>query len=99
MIQIWKGKILVSDIERDYFKQILSLGFTDSFRILNPKSNEYSWWDYRMAGFRRNLGMRIDHILVSKSLLPDLIHSYIDKEPRKLERPSDHTPVISEFKD
>ncbi len=52
-----------------------------------------------MAGFRRNLGMRIDHILVSKSLLPDLIHSYIDKEPRKLERPSDHTPVISEFKD
>jgi len=95
----WSGKNLVSDEERTYFHKILNIGFNDSFRILNPKSNEYSWWDYRMAGFRRNLGMRIDHILVSNTLLHNLSHSYIDKEPRKLERPSDHTPVISEFTD
>ena len=95
----WVGQILVSEEERHYFNKILDIGFEDSFRILNPDSNDYSWWDYRMAGFRRNLGMRIDHILISKSLITNLSHSYIDKEPRKLERPSDHAPVVSEFTD
>ena len=65
---------------------------------LNPDDQLYSWWDYRMAGYRRNLGMRIDHILSSESLRKNLFTSYIDEEPRKLERPSDHTPVITEFK-
>ena len=94
----WIGKILVSPKERDYFKKILSNGFIDSFRSLNPDDQLYSWWDYRMAGYRRNLGMRIDHILSSESLRKNLFTSYIDEEPRKLERPSDHTPVITEFK-
>ena len=94
----WIGKILVSPKERDYFNKIIKNGFIDSFRNLNPNDQLYSWWDYRMAGYRRNLGMRIDHILSSNSLRKNLFKSYIDEGPRKLERPSDHTPVITEFK-
>ena len=96
--EIWSGQNLVSKEERDYFIKILNTGFIDSFRLLNPKSEEYSWWDYRMAGFRRNLGMRIDHILVSSEIITKVTESYIDKRPRKLERPSDHTPVVTELK-
>tara|TARA_B100000035_G_scaffold24868_1_gene19502 strand:- start:9477 stop:10256 length:780 start_codon:yes stop_codon:yes gene_type:complete len=94
----WIGKILVSPKERNYFNKILKSGFIDSFRYFNPNDQLYSWWDYRMAGYRRNLGMRIDHILSSESLRNNLFKSYIDEGPRKLERPSDHTPVITEFK-
>jgi exodeoxyribonuclease-3 len=94
----WIGKVLVSSKERDYFNKIINNGFIDSFRYLNPDDQLYSWWDYRMAGYRRNLGMRIDHILSSNSLSENLFKSYIDEGPRKLERPSDHTPVITEFK-
>lgn len=93
----WIGQILVSPEERKAFNSILKIGFHDSYRKINPDTQEYSWWDYRMAGFRRNLGMRIDHILVSTKLIPNTKRSYIDKEPRKLERPSDHTPVIAEL--
>ena len=92
----WKGKNLVSEIERDYFNKILSLGFTDSFRKLNPDALDFSWWDYRIP-LKRNVGMRIDHILITDSLLENLKKSYIDKRPRELERPSDHAPVISEL--
>lgn len=96
--EAWSGQVLVSDIERNYFKIIKDQGFFDSFRELNPISKEYSWWDYRMASFRRNLGLRIDHILLSNELRVKVKKSSIDKEPRKLERPSDHTPVITEIK-
>jgi len=92
----WKGKNLVSEIERDYFNKILSLGFTDSFRKLNPDALDFSWWDYRIP-LKRNVGMRIDHILITDSLLENLKKTYIDKRPRELERPSDHAPVISEL--
>ncbi len=92
----WKGKNLVSDIERDYFKKILSLGFTDSFRKLNPDALEFSWWDYRIP-LKRNVGMRIDHILITGALLENLEKSYIDRRPRELERPSDHAPVVLEL--
>ena len=94
---IWKGKNLVSDIERNYFKKILNLGFTDSFRYLNPDSLDYSWWDYRIP-LKRNLGLRIDHILTTHSLMENLKKSYIDKRPREMVRPSDHAPVITELK-
>ena len=94
--KVWIGKNLVSDIERDYFKKILNLGFTDSFRYLNPDSVEFSWWDYRIP-LKRNLGMRIDHILTTESLLDNLKKAYIDKQPREMERPSDHTPVVTEL--
>ena len=93
---VWRGKNLVSNIERDYFKKILNLGFTDSFRYLNPDSIEFSWWDYRIP-LKRNLGMRIDHILTTDSLLKNLKKAYIDKHPREKERPSDHAPVITEL--
>jgi exodeoxyribonuclease-3 len=92
----WDGKILVSPQEREYFDKLLKLGFIDSFREMNPNANEFSWWDYRIP-FKRNLGMRIDHILLSKTLLPFLKKAYIDKGTRTLERPSDHVPVITEL--
>jgi exodeoxyribonuclease-3 len=93
---IWKGKNLVSDIERQYFNKIISSGFIDSFRHLNPEAIDFSWWDYRIP-LKRNLGMRIDHILITDSLLKGLKKSYIDKKPRELERPSDHAPVVTEL--
>ena len=93
----WIGQNLVSPSEREAFKNIIKIGFHDSYRKINPDLKEYSWWDYRMAGFRRNLGMRIDHILVTTKMVPNITHSYIDKKPRKLERPSDHTPVVTEI--
>ena len=90
----WIGSILVSPREREAFIGIAALGLHDSFRLFNDEAGHFSWWDYRMMGFRRNLGMRIDHILVSDALKNDCTACEIDKTPRKLERPSDHTPVI-----
>jgi exodeoxyribonuclease-3 len=93
----WIGQVLVSPPERAAFQQLTELGLHDSFRLFEQPEKSFSWWDYRMAGFRRNLGMRIDHILVSNALKPHSIEAYIDKAPRKLERPSDHTPVVLEL--
>ncbi|MGB4811167.1 MAG: exodeoxyribonuclease III [Methylophilaceae bacterium] len=93
----WIGQVLVSAPERLAFQQLLSLGLHDSFRLFEQAEKSFSWWDYRMMGFRRNFGMRIDHILVSEALKPLCKAAYIDKAPRKLERPSDHTPVILEL--
>lgn len=91
----WQGNILVSEPERDAFKGLLSLGLRDAFRLFEQAEKSYSWWDYRMLGFRRNLGMRIDHILISADL--QCSGCIIDKTPRKLERPSDHTPVVADI--
>ncbi len=93
----WVGQVLVSEPERAAFRQLLNLGLHDSFRLFEQPEKSFSWWDYRMAGFRRNLGMRIDHILVSDPLKSQCNAAYIDKAPRKLERPSDHTPVVLEL--
>ena len=93
----WQGQVLVSEPEREAFRKLVQLGLKDSFRLFEKSEGQYSWWDYRMAGFRRNLGMRIDHILISPALLNSAKTSYIDKAPRKLERPSDHTPVVLEL--
>jgi exodeoxyribonuclease-3 len=90
----WQGNVLVSEPERDAFKGLIALGLRDSFRLFEQAEKSYSWWDYRMMGFRRNLGMRIDHILISADL--QCSGCDIDKAPRKLERPSDHTPVIAD---
>lgn len=97
--QAWQGQVLVSQPERAAFEKLLSLGLSDGFRLFNQEAGQYSWWDYRMAAFRRNLGMRIDHILVSQAIKPFCQQSYIDKSPRKLERPSDHTPVLLTLND
>ncbi len=90
----WVGQILVSEPERAAFKELLNLGLVDAFRQFNQPEASFSWWDYRQAGFRRNLGMRIDHLLVSKPLVDWVAKCWIDKEPRTWERPSDHTPVV-----
>lgn len=91
--QKWEGSVLVSPKEREFFQQILGLGYKDSYRELHPDTQEFSWWDYRMASFRRNLGLRIDHILLSENLMKSCVQSEIDKAERKAERPSDHAPV------
>jgi exodeoxyribonuclease-3 len=93
----WLGQVLVSPAERAAFQALLDLGLHDSFRLFEQADKSFSWWDYRMMGFRRNLGMRIDHILVSDALKSHCAAAYIDKAPRKLERPSDHTPVVLEL--
>ena len=90
----WLGQILVSPREREAFEKLTALGLHDSFRLFNTEGKNFTWWDYRMMGFRRNFGMRIDHILVSDALKAKCESCVIDKVPRKLERPSDHTPVI-----
>ena len=94
----WIGQNLVSPPERGAFQRLLELGLTDSFRMFEQAPKSFSWWDYRMMGFRRNAGMRIDHILLSDDLKDKCTASTIDKEPRTWEQPSDHTPVIAEIK-
>ena len=93
----WKDSVLMSTPERDAFKQLIQLGLHDSFRLFEQPEKLYSWWDYRMMAFRRNMGMRIDHILISTPLVRFAKASWIDKAPRQLERPSDHTPVVLEL--
>ena len=93
----WEGCVLVSKPERDEFKKLLSDDMSDCFRIYNEEAGHYSWWDYRAASFRRDRGVRIDHIIASKNMTKICQACYIDKNPRKLERPSDHTPVVAEF--
>jgi exodeoxyribonuclease-3 len=91
----WVGNVLVSEPERAHFRALQQLGLTDSFRIFTQPEKSFSWWDYRAAGFRRNLGLRIDHILLSAPLAARCGAVDIDLAPRKLERPSDHTPVVA----
>lgn len=93
----WEGQVLCSAPEREAFHNMLQVGFEDCFRKISPTSQEFSWWDYRMNAFKRNIGLRIDHILASNSLSPHCVNCYVDKAPRKWERPSDHAPVIAEF--
>ena len=93
----WEGDILVSPSERAALERIKKLGLTDVFRLFDQKDESFSWWDYRAAAFRGYRGLRIDLILASKSLSQACSYCRIDTEPRKLERPSDHTPVIAEF--
>jgi exodeoxyribonuclease-3 len=90
----WQDKVLCSAPERDAFNGFLALGLRDAFRLFESGEKLYSWWDYRMMAFRRNMGMRIDHILISDAL--QCAGCHIDKAPRKLERPSDHTPVVAD---
>jgi exodeoxyribonuclease-3 len=92
----WEGQVLVSEPERQAWRALLALGLKDSFRLFEQPDRIYSWWDYRMLGFPRNLGLRIDHILLSEPLARACSASSVDKAPRKLERPSDHAPVLAE---
>jgi exodeoxyribonuclease-3 len=91
----WEGKVLCSAPERAAFQRIIDLGMRDSYRLFDQPEKRYSWWDYRMNGFKRNLGLRIDHVLLTEGLAARCAGSVIDIEPRKLERPSDHAPVVA----
>jgi exodeoxyribonuclease-3 len=95
--EAWRGKILCSEPERQAFRGLLDLSLSDAFRLFEQEEASFSWWDYRAAGFRRNLGLRIDHILVSPALKAQCRACCIDKAPRGLEKPSDHAPVVAEF--
>jgi exodeoxyribonuclease-3 len=95
--QEWKDRILCSVPERTALQRLLDMGLVDTFRLFKQAPDAFSWWDYRAAGFRRNRGLRIDLILASAGIQDACTASYIDKEPRRLERPSDHAPVIAEF--
>ncbi|MGZ5100149.1 MAG: exodeoxyribonuclease III, partial [Usitatibacter sp.] len=93
----WAGQVLFSEPERAALARIGELGFVDAFRLFEQPEKSFSWWDYRMGAFRRNMGLRIDHILLSTELAKRAKSCAIDVAPRKLERPSDHAPVICEL--
>lgn len=94
---VWNGKVLFSDPERAEFQNILQMGFADCFRMHAQPEKSFSWWDYRLNAFKRNLGLRIDHILASSELARQCKHCFIDKIPRGWERPTDHAPVMAAF--
>jgi exodeoxyribonuclease-3 len=87
-------EIMRSPVEQAIFQQIIDAGFVDSFRLFNQEAKQYSWWDYRIKAFDKNLGYRIDHILVSTALVPFCLNCEIDKTPRALTQPSDHAPIL-----
>jgi exodeoxyribonuclease-3 len=96
--QLWEGRVLFSEAERAALRQLTDLGLSDSFRLFDQPAGAFTWWDYRMNGFRRKMGLRIDHILLSDPLVKQCTSCTIDVEPRAAERPSDHAPVIAELK-
>jgi exodeoxyribonuclease-3 len=95
--EAWREKILCSTPERDALGRILGLGLIDTFRLFEQEPETWSWWDYRANMFRRKLGLRIDLVLASKAMARRCTASYIDIEPRRQERPSDHAPAVAEF--
>ncbi len=95
----WQGQVLVSEPERAAFQRLLGLGLKDAFRLFEQPEKLFSWWDYRQMAFRRNMGLRIDHILLSNPLATRCSACVIDKIPRKWEQPSDHTPVVATLDD
>ncbi len=97
--EAWAERILCSTPERQALAGLQALGLSDTFRAFDQPDNEFSWFDYRAASFRRNRGLRIDLILASQTLSARLTAAGIDREPRAWERPSDHAPVWAEFTD
>ena len=95
--RLWQNRVLCSEPERAALQQVKAWGFTDTFRLHHQEAGHYSWWDYRAGAFRRNLGLRIDHVWTSGPLTRRSRTTWIDKEPRAWERPSDHAPVVAEF--
>lgn len=90
----WSGQVLCSEAERTAFRGLLEAGLQDAFGLFAAPEQRFTWWDYRQGAFRRNLGVRIDHILVSHELAKECQSFHIDTGPRRLERPSDHAPVV-----
>ena len=90
----WGDAILCSPPERAGFTRLLQCGLVDAFRLFDQPDQSYSWWDYRMLGFQKNRGLRIDHILVSEALKSKVSACSVDRAPRKNKQPSDHAPVV-----
>ena len=95
----WEGRIHCSIPERAALQELMALGLSDAFRLFEQPEKQYSWWDYRQMAFRRNRGLRIDHILLSKALAEGCTACHIDRETRKWEQPSDHAPVVATIGD
>jgi exodeoxyribonuclease-3 len=95
--EVWRGQVLFSEPERAAFQRLAATGLVDLFRRFEQPPMSFSWWDYRQGAFRRNRGLRIDHILSSPALADKCRACRIDVEPRRVERPSDHAPVVAEF--
>ena len=95
--RLWQGRIMFSQQERETLQRIKDWGFTDAFRLHTDEGGKFSWWDYRAGAFRRNLGLRIDHVWISEPLVGRSTRTWIDMEPRTWEKPSDHAPVLAEF--
>ncbi len=95
--EAWRGKVLCSEPERQALQAINDLGLADTFRLFEQEPAVFSWWDYRMNAFRRKMGLRIDLLLASRAMAECCKASYVDIEPRRQERPSDHAPVVAEF--
>lgn len=93
----WEGSVHVSEPERAALRALVDTGLEDCFRRFEQPEKSFSWWDYRMMAFRRNAGLRIDLILASRPLAEKCAACHIDKAPRRLERPSDHAPVVADF--
>lgn len=96
-VRLWQGRIMFSDQEHETLQHIKDWGFTDAFRLHDEEGGKFTWWDYRAGAFRRNLGLRIDHIWISEPLVSRVVRTWIDVETRKWEKPSDHAPVIVEI--
>ena len=96
--ELWAAKIHFTPPEREALHALFGIGLEDAFRLFDQPERSYTWWDYRMMAFRRKMGLRIDHILLSPALVPLCTSCTIDVEPRRLERPSDHAPVIVELR-
>lgn len=95
--KLWDGQVLFSEPEREAFRRLLGLGLKDGFRLFPQPDKSYTWWDYRMNAFKRNMGLRIDHILLSQDLAEGCRSCTIAKSVRAWERPSDHAPVVAEL--
>ena len=95
----WEGQVLCSDAEREALRHLLAIGLKDGLRLIEPEAQMFTWWDYRMNAFKRKMGLRIDHVLVSEALAVKCKACSVDLEPRRHERPSDHAPVTAEFAD
>jgi exodeoxyribonuclease III len=96
-VRLWHGRVMCSEPERERLQHIKDWGFTDAFRLHEEASGKFTWWDYRAGAFRRNMGLRIDHVWVTKPLVPRSVRACIDMAPRTWEKPSDHAPLIAEF--
>jgi exodeoxyribonuclease-3 len=95
--ELWENDALFRIESRKKFRSLLNLGLQDAFRLFNDESKQYTFWDYQGGAFRLNRGIRIDHFLSSPKITDRLVSCYIDREPRQLEKPSDHTPLVTEI--